>query len=166
FATGASAVAQLDEATVGYRTVVLCADAVPHSLWVRDGIDLFLVTSAAAATSVRRYVPRAHVRVVPPPVRPAFYDPLPQAAARRRPPVARDPRRRPVRSADGRWMGAGPTGGRRPRPGRCRGACAGRSRPQSPAGGPAQGSCPARTAGAPVRVHEAYRRADERLRRG
>ena len=83
FATGASAVAQLGEATVGCRTVVLCADAVPHSLWVRDGIDLFLVTSDAAATSVRRYVPRAHVRVVPPPVRPAFYDRLPQAAARR-----------------------------------------------------------------------------------
>ena len=83
FATGASAVAQLGEATVGCRTVVLCADAVPHSLWIRDGIDLFLVTSDAAATSVRRYVPRAHVRVVPPPVRPAFYDRLPQAAARR-----------------------------------------------------------------------------------
>jgi UDP-N-acetylglucosamine:LPS N-acetylglucosamine transferase len=52
-------------------------------MWVRDGIDLFLVTSAAAATSVRRYVPRAHVRVVPAPVRSAFYRPLPQTAARR-----------------------------------------------------------------------------------
>ena len=83
FATGASTAAQLGEQALGCRTIVLCADAVPHSLWVRDGIDLFLVTSPAAATSVRRYVPRAHVRVVPPPVRSAFYDPLPQAAARR-----------------------------------------------------------------------------------
>jgi UDP-N-acetylglucosamine:LPS N-acetylglucosamine transferase len=62
---------------------VLCADAVPHSLWVRDGIDLFLVTSAAAATAVRRYLPRARVLVVPPPVRSAFYHPVSQAAARR-----------------------------------------------------------------------------------
>jgi processive 1,2-diacylglycerol beta-glucosyltransferase len=66
----------------GCRRVVLCIDAVPHSLWVRDGIDLFLVTSAAAAASVRRYVPRAQVRVVPPPVRSAFYSRVPQAAAR------------------------------------------------------------------------------------
>jgi processive 1,2-diacylglycerol beta-glucosyltransferase len=92
FATGASAAAQLGEAASGCRTVVLCADAVPHSLWVRDEIDLFLVTSAAAATAVRRYVPRAHVRVVPPPVRCAFYSPLPQAAVRQSlgiPPYAR-----------------------------------------------------------------------------
>jgi processive 1,2-diacylglycerol beta-glucosyltransferase len=83
FATGASAAAQLGDHALDSRTVVLCPDAVPHSLWVRDGIDLFLVTSAAAATAVRRYVPRAHVRVVPPPVRSAFYHPVPQAAARR-----------------------------------------------------------------------------------
>jgi UDP-N-acetylglucosamine:LPS N-acetylglucosamine transferase len=63
--------------------VVLCTDAVPHSNWVRDGIDLFLVTSPAAAASVRRYVPGAQVRVVPPPVRAGFYRPLPQADARR-----------------------------------------------------------------------------------
>jgi UDP-N-acetylglucosamine:LPS N-acetylglucosamine transferase len=83
FATGASAAAQLAESAGGARTVMLCADAVPHSLWVRDGIDLFLVTSAAAATAVRRYVPRARTRVVPPPVRPGFYCPPPQAEARR-----------------------------------------------------------------------------------
>jgi processive 1,2-diacylglycerol beta-glucosyltransferase len=82
FATGASAAARLAESAGGCRRVVLCADAVPHSLWVHDGIDLFLVTSAAAAASVRRYVPGAQVRVVPPPVRSAFYDRVPQAAAR------------------------------------------------------------------------------------
>jgi processive 1,2-diacylglycerol beta-glucosyltransferase len=82
FATGASAAARLTEAAAGCRRVVLCADAVPHSLWVRDGIDLFLVTSAAAAASVRRYVPRARVSVVPLPVRSAFYHGVPRAAAR------------------------------------------------------------------------------------
>jgi UDP-N-acetylglucosamine:LPS N-acetylglucosamine transferase len=46
------------------------------------GIDLFLVTSAAGAASVRRYAPRARVAVVPPPVRPAFTHPPPRAAAR------------------------------------------------------------------------------------
>jgi processive 1,2-diacylglycerol beta-glucosyltransferase len=82
FATGASAAAKLAPPGRGCRRVVLCIDAVPHSLWVRDGTDLFLVTSAAAAASVRRYVPRAQVRVVPPPVRSAFYSRVPQAAAR------------------------------------------------------------------------------------
>src|SRR5262249_55367485 len=38
--------------------------------------------SPAAAASVRRYVPHARACVVPPPVRPAFYRPLSQAAAR------------------------------------------------------------------------------------
>ncbi|HZC64185.1 MAG TPA: hypothetical protein VE464_21300 [Streptosporangiaceae bacterium] len=32
------------------RTVVLCPDALPHATWVREGIDLFLVTSAAGFT--------------------------------------------------------------------------------------------------------------------
>lgn len=82
FATGASAAAKLAGPIRGCPTVVLCTDAGPHSLWVHDGIDLFLVTSAAAAASVHRYVPRARVCVVPPPVRPAFYRTLSQAAAR------------------------------------------------------------------------------------
>jgi len=82
FATGASAAAKLSGTVPGLRTVALCADAVPHSAWVREGIDLFLVTSPAAAAWVYRYVPHAAVRVVPPPVRPAFYRPLSQADAR------------------------------------------------------------------------------------
>ena len=83
FATGASAAARLTRQAPGRRTVVLCTDALPHRLWVRDGIDLFLVTSTAAAASVRRYVPSARVSVVPPPVRPAFYRAPSQDAARR-----------------------------------------------------------------------------------
>ena len=82
FATGASAAAKLSGTVPGLRTVALCADAVPHSAWVREGIDLFLVTSPAAAAWVYRYVPHAAVCVVPPPVRPAFYRPLSQADAR------------------------------------------------------------------------------------
>lgn len=81
FATGASTAARLRTAERP-RTVVLCTDVAVHSLWVRDGTDLFLVTSAAAAESVRRYLPRAHVRVVPPPVRTAFAHAPTQAAAR------------------------------------------------------------------------------------
>jgi processive 1,2-diacylglycerol beta-glucosyltransferase len=81
FATGASAAARLAGSAACHR-VVLCADAVPHSLWVREGTDLFLVTSTVAAASVRRYVPHARVRVVPPPVRSSFYHRMPQAAAR------------------------------------------------------------------------------------
>jgi UDP-N-acetylglucosamine:LPS N-acetylglucosamine transferase len=73
FATGASAAAKLKAEMPGLRTVVLCTDVAVHRMWVSEGTDLFLVTSAAAAASVRRYLPRAPVSVVPPPVRSAFY---------------------------------------------------------------------------------------------
>jgi UDP-N-acetylglucosamine:LPS N-acetylglucosamine transferase len=82
FATGASAAPRLAQSVPGLRTVVLCADAAPHRTWVPDGVDLFLVTSEAAAASVRRYRPQARVSVVPPPVRSAFYDHRPRAEAR------------------------------------------------------------------------------------
>jgi UDP-N-acetylglucosamine:LPS N-acetylglucosamine transferase len=83
FATGASAAPRLAQSVTGLRSVVLCPDAAPHSTWVPDGVDLFLVTSAAAAASVRRYSPRARVSVVPPPVRPAFFSRRSQAEARK-----------------------------------------------------------------------------------
>jgi len=73
FATGASAAAKLKAEAPARRTVVLCTDVAVHRLWVSEGTDLFLVTSPAAAASVRRYLPRATVSVVPPPVRAAFY---------------------------------------------------------------------------------------------
>jgi UDP-N-acetylglucosamine:LPS N-acetylglucosamine transferase len=82
FATGASAISQLTWSGARPPTAVLCTDAVPYSFWVGPGINLFLVTSGAAAASVRRYRPRARVCVVPPPVRAAFYYPPAQAAAR------------------------------------------------------------------------------------
>jgi processive 1,2-diacylglycerol beta-glucosyltransferase len=82
FATGASAAADVKARVPGLRTVVLCTDVAVHRMWVADGTDLFLVTSAAAAASVRRYLPRARVSVVPPPVRPAFYAAPSQEVAR------------------------------------------------------------------------------------
>ena len=82
FATGASAAARLKAEVPELRTVVLCTDVAVHRIWAADGTDLFLVTSAAAAESVRRYLPRAPVAVVPPPVRPEFYAAPSQAQAR------------------------------------------------------------------------------------
>ncbi len=73
FATGASAAARLKAEAPRRRTVVLCPDVAVHRLWVRDGTDLFLVTSPAAAAHVRRFLPRAKVSVVAPPVRDEFY---------------------------------------------------------------------------------------------
>jgi hypothetical protein len=82
FATGAAAAAQLKARAPGRRTVVLCTDVTLHRIWVTEGTDLFLVTSPAAAASVRRFLPRAAVSVVPPPVRPAFYAAPSQQEAR------------------------------------------------------------------------------------
>jgi processive 1,2-diacylglycerol beta-glucosyltransferase len=82
FATGALAAARLKPEAPARRTVVLCTDVAVHRLWVREGTDLFLVTSPAAAASVRRYLPRAEVCVVPPPVRDAFYAAPSQPQAR------------------------------------------------------------------------------------
>jgi processive 1,2-diacylglycerol beta-glucosyltransferase len=73
FATGACAAGRLRAEQPGLRSVVLCPDVAVHRLWAAEGTDLFLVTSPAAAASVRRYLPRAPVAVVPPPVRPEFY---------------------------------------------------------------------------------------------
>jgi processive 1,2-diacylglycerol beta-glucosyltransferase len=83
FATGASAAARLKDEMPGMRTVVLCTDVAVHRIWAAEGTDLFLVTSPAAAASVRRYLPRALVAVVPPPVRPEFYAAPPREQARK-----------------------------------------------------------------------------------
>jgi processive 1,2-diacylglycerol beta-glucosyltransferase len=82
FATGASAAARLKAKAPWRRTVVLCTDVTLHRLWVSEGTDLFLVTSPVAEASVRRFLPRATVSVVPAPVRPAFYAAPSQAEAR------------------------------------------------------------------------------------
>ncbi len=82
FATGASAAAKLKAEAPARHTVVLCTDVTVHRMWVREGTDLFLVTSPAAAASVRRYLPGAAVSVVPPPVRAAFYAAPSQEQAR------------------------------------------------------------------------------------
>lgn len=73
FAAGASAVAELGREAPDRRTVVFCNDVTLHRLWVWEGIDLFCVTSPAAAASVRRFLPHAEVAVVAPPVRDEFH---------------------------------------------------------------------------------------------
>jgi UDP-N-acetylglucosamine:LPS N-acetylglucosamine transferase len=73
FATGATAAARVKPDFPGMRAVVLCPDVGVHRLWAADGTDLFLVSSPAAAASVRRFLPRARVAIIPRPVRPEFY---------------------------------------------------------------------------------------------
>lgn len=83
FATGASVAAKLRTDLPRVRSAVLCTDVDPYWLWVWEEIDLYLVTSQAAAAAVRRFVPKADIHVVPPPVRPAFYTAPDQFSARR-----------------------------------------------------------------------------------
>lgn len=95
FATGASAIAKLQRLPGEWprpATVALCTDVCPHSLWVQDGLHLFLVTSPAAAAGVRRYAPQAPIAVVPPPVRPEFHRAPSQVDARRTLGIAPDSR--------------------------------------------------------------------------
>jgi processive 1,2-diacylglycerol beta-glucosyltransferase len=82
FATGALAAAGLKAEAPQRRTIVYCPDVAAHRLWVHDGTDLFLVSSPAAAASVRRFRPRAEIAIVPPPVRAAFYHAPPRKRAR------------------------------------------------------------------------------------
>jgi UDP-N-acetylglucosamine:LPS N-acetylglucosamine transferase len=92
FATGALTAAELrarvkqegGPAAPEFRAVVYCPDVAAHKLWVHQGTDLFLVSSPAAAASVRRFRPRAPVALVPPPVRAEFYDAPDRARARDR----------------------------------------------------------------------------------
>lgn len=82
FSTGATAAGLVRARAPELRSVVLCTDVTVHRLWAAPGTDLFLVTSPAAEASVRRYLPRARVAVVPPPVRAGFYTAPDQATAR------------------------------------------------------------------------------------
>jgi processive 1,2-diacylglycerol beta-glucosyltransferase len=82
FATASSAVSVLAERYPAMSHVVLCSDVTPHRLWVQRNVDLYLVTSVAAAAAVHRYQPRADVQLIPQPVRPGFYDPPSRDRAR------------------------------------------------------------------------------------
>ncbi len=84
FATGAAAVSRLAGRYPAMTHVVFCPDVTPHRLWVQRNVDLYLVTSGVAEAAVRRFEPDARVQVVPGAVRPAFYQPPSQAAARER----------------------------------------------------------------------------------
>jgi processive 1,2-diacylglycerol beta-glucosyltransferase len=80
--TGASAVSTLADRYPTMRHVVFCTDVTPHRLWIHPHVDLYLVTSQAAEPSVQRFQPDARILVIAPAVRPAFYRPPAQAAAR------------------------------------------------------------------------------------
>jgi UDP-N-acetylglucosamine:LPS N-acetylglucosamine transferase len=82
FASGAAAASRVKQARGGFATAVFCTDVCPHSMWVQDSCDLFLVTSQASAGFVRRFSPAARIAIVPAPVRPQFYDAPTQADAR------------------------------------------------------------------------------------
>jgi len=105
FATGASAISKLADEFPTMRHVVFCTDATPHRLWVHDGVDLYLVTSSVAEAAVRRFQPDARVHILPAAVRPAFYQPLPQAEARAQ--LGVPPTERCVLLMSGGW-GLGP----------------------------------------------------------
>ena len=145
----------------GRRTVVLCTDVTVHRIWVAEGTDLFLVTSPAAAASVRRYLPRAPVSVVPPPVRSAFYAAPSQEQAR----GAGRAAGRVLRAGHRQWLGIRSPGGERRRAGRGRRVRAGRGRPRPPV----ERRLRELAADAPdhaVRLHRPGTRADGRRRRG
>jgi processive 1,2-diacylglycerol beta-glucosyltransferase len=74
FPTGVSAAAALKAVRPTLRTVAVCTDACAHRMWVASGTDLYVVCSPVAAVTVQRYDARATLAVVPPPVRPSFYD--------------------------------------------------------------------------------------------
>lgn len=74
FPTGVTAAAALKASRPSLVSVAVCTDACAHRMWVADGTDLYVVCSPLAAVTVRRYAPTAEVAVVPPPVRPPFYD--------------------------------------------------------------------------------------------
>ena len=82
FATGVTAACEVKRAGRDRSVVVFLSDAVAHRLWVHEDVDTFLVTSALAAASIRRYRPEADVRIVDAPVARSFRAPPPQAAAR------------------------------------------------------------------------------------
>jgi processive 1,2-diacylglycerol beta-glucosyltransferase len=82
FPTGVSTAAALKRERPGLTTVAVCTDACAHSMWAADGTDLYIVCSSLAAVTIRRYASDADVAVVPPPVRPHFYDAPSKLAAR------------------------------------------------------------------------------------
>ena len=82
FPTGVSAAGAVKKERPDLTTVAVCTDASAHRMWVADGTDLYVVCSPMTALTVRRYAPDASIAVVPPPVRPPFYDAPSTSSAR------------------------------------------------------------------------------------
>jgi len=105
FATGAGAAARYKVDHPDTVTAVFITDSYAHRLWVHEGTDIFLTTSALGARSVQGFLPRAHVEVVTHPTRPQFYAAPDKAAARAA--VGVPPDARCVLLMSGAW-GIGP----------------------------------------------------------
>jgi UDP-N-acetylglucosamine:LPS N-acetylglucosamine transferase len=84
FASGVPVAGRLKKEKRNLFTVTFCTDATAHSMWVQEGIDLYLVSSELAAATVRQYQPSATVRMLPAPVRKVFYDAPDSLTARQR----------------------------------------------------------------------------------
>ncbi|MDA8309322.1 MAG: glycosyl hydrolase [Actinomycetota bacterium] len=82
FPTGVCTVAALKRERPTLAAVAVCTDATAHRMWVAEGTDLYVVCSPVGALTVKRYAPGAAVAVIPPPVRPQFYDVPAKSAAR------------------------------------------------------------------------------------
>jgi processive 1,2-diacylglycerol beta-glucosyltransferase len=92
FPTGVSTAGALKRERPDLTAVAMCTDACAHRMWVAEGTDLYVVCSPLAALTIQRYTPEAEVALVPPPVRPQFYDAPPRRAARDLLGVAQDAR--------------------------------------------------------------------------
>lgn len=82
FATGGAAASRYKQERPEVVTAVFMTDSYAHWLWVHDGTDIFLVTSALGARSVQGLRPGARVAVVAHPTRPEFYRAPDRATAR------------------------------------------------------------------------------------
>jgi UDP-N-acetylglucosamine:LPS N-acetylglucosamine transferase len=82
FATGVGALGRLRSEMPHRRVVVVCTDAAAHRLWAHPAVDRYIVCSEMTAGTIRQYLPAADVVVLPPAVRPAFFNAPGRAQAR------------------------------------------------------------------------------------
>ncbi len=92
FATAAAAAAAMRSTHSGIRSVAVVTDATAHALWVHPSTDLYIVGSALTAATVRAHDPNAEVAILPPAVRPQFYEALDRTDARHMLAIAEDAR--------------------------------------------------------------------------
>ncbi len=82
FAAGVGALGRLRIEMPHRRVVVVCTDAAAHRMWAHPAVDRYIVCSEMTAGTIRQYLPAADVVVLPPAVRPAFFNAPGRAQAR------------------------------------------------------------------------------------